>query len=91
MAVNPRSRETRQRLEKCWALELDWSLFPELKEVCMHGFVNYEYNQWTVVVYTHIQVQNSACMLNKITSVGLSKILVTNNKLHVLHTIQSVC
>ncbi|XP_065911094.1 uncharacterized protein [Dysidea avara] len=34
MAVDPRSRETRQRLEKCWALELDWSLFPELKEGC---------------------------------------------------------
>ena len=28
------SRETRQRLEKCWSLELDWNLFPDsLKEV----------------------------------------------------------
>ena len=36
MAVNPRSRETRQRLEKCWSIDTDWNLIPsELKEVML--------------------------------------------------------
>ena len=36
MAIEPRSRETRLRLEKCWQLSLDWELFePKLKEVCI--------------------------------------------------------
>ena len=34
MSVDPKSRQCRQRLEKCWAVELDWDLFPsDLKEV----------------------------------------------------------
>ena len=35
MAVDPRSRETRQRLERCWTLEFEFDLLPDiLKEVC---------------------------------------------------------
>ena len=38
MAASPdnwsKLRETRQRLEKCWKLDIDWSLYPqEIKEV----------------------------------------------------------
>ena len=34
MSVDPKSRETRQRLDKCWSLEIDWDLFPKkLREV----------------------------------------------------------
>lgn len=34
MAADPKARETRQRLGKCWSLDLDWNLFPNtLKEV----------------------------------------------------------
>ena len=36
MAVDPRSRETRQRLERCWTLEFEFDLLPDvLKEVCL--------------------------------------------------------
>jgi len=34
MAVDPKSKETRKRLEKCWVMELNWDLFPDdLKKV----------------------------------------------------------
>lgn len=34
MALDPKSRETRQRLERCWALDFEWDLFPiSVKEV----------------------------------------------------------
>jgi len=29
MAFDPKTRETRKRLDKCWALELNWDLLPE--------------------------------------------------------------
>ena len=39
MSIDQKSRETRRRLEKCWAQELNWDLFPEfLREVCMTNF-----------------------------------------------------
>ena len=34
MSVDPKSRETRLRLEKCWDMELNWDLLPDkLKQV----------------------------------------------------------
>ena len=40
MAVDPKSRETRQRLEKCWTLELNWDLIPEtLRKVWIFAYV----------------------------------------------------
>jgi hypothetical protein len=34
-------KETRQRLEKCWQIDINWSLYPAtLKEVCPHDVAN---------------------------------------------------
>ena len=42
MAVEPRSRETGQRLETCWELSLDWALFESnLKKVCTNSIKLY--------------------------------------------------
>ena len=43
MAVSPETwskmKETRHRLENCWKIDLNWSLYPEtLKQVSMHAF-----------------------------------------------------
>lgn len=43
MATTPESwnklKETRQRLEKCWDVDIDWNLYPqnlkEVRSVCM--------------------------------------------------------
>ena len=43
MAVTPETwskmKETGQRLENCWKMDLNWSLYPEsLKQVSIHVF-----------------------------------------------------
>ena len=43
MAVDPKSRETRQRLERCWALDFDWDTFPmSLKLVNLYEISNFQ-------------------------------------------------
>ena len=45
MANDYKSRETRQRLEKCWTEDIDWELLPAtLRDV-------YTYWQYRVVMY----------------------------------------
>ena len=51
MSIDQKSRETRRRLEKCWAQELNWDLFPEfLIEVCMTNFCTAFISVFFVVV-----------------------------------------
>lgn len=35
MSASDRGKDTRQRLEKCWEVDVNWNLYPRhLKEVC---------------------------------------------------------
>jgi len=60
MAVDPKSKETRKRLEKCWAMELNWDLFPDdLKKVTK---LCSDYSHMVMIkllMYSHTCLSNS--------------------------------
>jgi hypothetical protein len=62
-------RETRKRLEKCWELDLDWSLYPQSLKKVTDVYYNIIHD-----LHVHVQVPGSMCSPTAIVCSSYAKI-----------------